>query len=103
MWAVAPFALIINGYFSNSWISISRFNSSLRYCDYRRAQGERVVVVVISEDGMVDILPKLNPILKRKDVENIVSTTDNIKVIENGYLQILLNGVKYNAEGKVIQ
>lgn len=44
-----------------------------------------------------------NPENKPTDVENIVSTTDNIKVIENGYLQILLNGVKYNAEGKVIQ
>ena len=61
----------------------SRFNSSLRYCDYRRAQGERVVVVVISEDGMVDILPKLNPILKRQDIENIVSKYINIVLDEN--------------------
>ena len=37
-------------------------------------------------------------------VENIVLNGDaNQKVIENGYLHILFNGVKYNAEGKVIK
>ena len=38
------------------------------------------------------------------DVENVV--TDHVvnqKVIENGYLHILFNGVKYNAEGKLIK
>ncbi len=38
------------------------------------------------------------------DVENVVLDQQmNKKVIENGYLHILLNGVKYNAEGKVIK
>ena len=38
------------------------------------------------------------------DVENVVVDQQlNKKVIENGYLHILLNGVKYNAEGKVIK
>ena len=37
-------------------------------------------------------------------VENVVLNGDaNQKVIENGYLHILFNGVKYNAEGKVIK
>lgn len=38
------------------------------------------------------------------DVENVVLDGDaNQKVIENGYLHILLNGVKYNAQGAVVK
>ena len=38
------------------------------------------------------------------DVENLtVEQNANSKFIENGYLHILFNGVKYNAEGKVIK
>lgn len=38
------------------------------------------------------------------DVEQMVVPEDaNRKVIENGYLHILFNGVKYNAEGKLIK
>lgn len=51
----------------------SRYNSSVRYCDYRRSLGENVVVVIISEDGMVDIVPKLRPILKRAVLEQLIN------------------------------
>jgi hypothetical protein len=38
------------------------------------------------------------------DVDNVVTEQQkNIKTIENGYLHILFNGVKYNAEGKLIK
>ena len=37
------------------------------------------------------------------DVENLISTQDNMKVVENGYLNILFNGVKYNVDGKVVK
>ena len=38
------------------------------------------------------------------DVEQVlVPVETNCKIIENGYLNILINGVKYNAEGKVIK
>lgn len=50
----------------------SRYNSSVRYCDYRRSLNEKVVVVVISEDGMVDIIPKLRPVLKREYIAQLV-------------------------------
>ena len=36
-------------------------------------------------------------------LENIAVESVNTKTIENGYLNILFNGVKYNAEGKVIR
>ena len=38
------------------------------------------------------------------DVENVVTEQQkNIKTIENGYLHILLNGVKYNVQGAVVK
>ena len=38
------------------------------------------------------------------DVENIVTDQQkNIKTIENGYLHILFNGVKYNVQGAVVK
>ena len=36
-------------------------------------------------------------------VDNVVVESTDSKFIENGYLHILFNGVKYNAEGKVIK
>ncbi|SMG37261.1 diadenylate cyclase [Fibrobacter sp. UWB13] len=55
----------------------SRYNSSVRYCDYRRSRNEKVVVVIISEDGMVDIIPKLRPILKKNDIVRLVEEYKN--------------------------
>lgn len=61
----------------------SRYNSSLRYCDDRRLKGEKVVIVVISEDGMVDIMPKLNPIMKKSEIEKAVEDYLAISLEEN--------------------
>ena len=37
------------------------------------------------------------------DVEQVATPSDYNKVIENGYLYILLNGHRYNAQGATIQ
>ena len=58
----------------------SRYNSSVRYCDYRRSLNEKVVVVVISEDGMVDIIPKLRPILKKDYIEQLIENYKSIQL-----------------------
>ena len=60
----------------------SRYNSSVRYCDYRRSQNEKVVVVVISEDGMVDIIPKLRPVLKKNDIARLIEEYKRIPLNE---------------------
>lgn len=61
---------------------------------------------VLSEKGefCVDALRvKFEPSINSA-VENVVAPAEaTIKTIENGYLNILFNGVKYNAEGKVIK
>ena len=37
-------------------------------------------------------------------VENVETpAADKAKIIENGYLYILLNGIKYNAQGAVVE
>lgn len=47
----------------------ARYNSSIRYCEDQLKRGIKVIVVVISDDGMVDIFPskpqRINPILSR--------------------------------------
>jgi hypothetical protein len=61
---------------------------------------------VLSEKGefCVDALRvKFEPSINSA-VDNVEATGNtNCKTIENGYLNILFNGVKYNAEGKVIR
>ena len=60
----------------------SRYNSSIRYCDYKRSLVENVVVVIISEDGMVNIIPKLPPILKRTGLEQLINNYKSIVLDE---------------------
>jgi hypothetical protein len=48
----------------------SRFNSSLRY---QAASRHAVVAVVISDDGYVDLVPDLKPMVKRSEVEATVA------------------------------
>lgn len=60
----------------------SRYNSSVRYCDYRRSLGEKLVVIIISEDGMVNIVPELRPILKRADIGQLISEYKSIVLDE---------------------
>ena len=51
-------------------------------------------------DNMYAEYVELNP---GAAVDNVVVESTDSKFIENGYLHILFNGVKYNAEGKVIK
>ena len=47
----------------------ARYNSSIRYCEEQLRKGTNVIVIVISDDGMVNIFPskpqKVNPLLSR--------------------------------------
>src|SRR5690606_18387049 len=36
----------------------ARYNAAVKYLSYARQRGHKVVIVVVSEDGMVDIFPK---------------------------------------------
>jgi len=36
----------------------SRYNSAARYCNYRNSEGDKVIAIVISEDGMVNVVPE---------------------------------------------
>ena len=52
----------------------SRFNSAVRYQRTQRESGNQSVLVVVSVDGSVDILPALQPRVHRHEVEATVST-----------------------------
>ena len=34
----------------------SRYNSSVRFTEYLKSQGKKVMTIVVSDDGMVDLL-----------------------------------------------
>lgn len=76
----------------------SRYNSSVRYCDYRRNLNEKVVVVIISEDGMVDVIPKLRPILKKNDIVQLVEEYKKIPLNDGFDL-----GKYYNATDQLYE
>lgn len=47
----------------------ARFNSAVRY---RHAAGDECLVIIVSEDGMIDLLPNLKPRVDRERVERAV-------------------------------
>ena len=47
----------------------SRFNSAVRY---QNTTGADSIVVVISDDGTVDLIPRLRPRVRREHVEEVV-------------------------------
>jgi DNA integrity scanning protein DisA with diadenylate cyclase activity len=54
---------ILDGQAAESWDASrgSRYNSALRYVSTRQREGHRCLAVVISEDGMINLLPQLDP------------------------------------------
>ena len=58
----------------------------------------------LSEKGEISVdAIRVNYVPSNTSVDQVQVNSNNGKFIENGYLHILLNGVKYNAEGKVIR
>ena len=59
---------------------------------------------IMSESGAIYIDNLHAEYVAPTAVDNVLSPSDNMqKRIENGYLHILLNGVKYNAQGAVVK
>lgn len=54
----------------------SRYNSAIRYYEFMGKKSS-TAIVIISEDGMIDIIPNLRPQIKHSEVENAIqSLTD---------------------------
>jgi hypothetical protein len=59
---------------------------------------------IMSESGTIYIDNLHAEYVAPTAVDNVLSPSDNMqKRIENGYLHILLNGIKYNAQGAVVE
>jgi hypothetical protein len=50
----------------------SRYNSSVRYFENRKNSTE-IAIVIVSEDGMIDFIPYLRPVVSRKFIEGLVN------------------------------
>lgn len=67
----------------------SRYNSAVRYYEHFGADAS-VVMVVISEDGMIDIIPDLIPQINHSDI------TEAIEDFENLFKSEVFNGKHFN-------
>ena len=70
------FGLILDGVVSSNGDRNrgSRYNSAVRYSDGR----SDCVIVVVSDDGMIDILPKLRPQLSRNEIASIIEQLEDV-------------------------
>jgi hypothetical protein len=50
----------------------ARYNSALRYYEKRRGCGDRLCLVILSDDGMLDIVPVLKPKVKRSAIDDLM-------------------------------
>ncbi|EHQ24644.1 hypothetical protein [Mucilaginibacter paludis] len=55
----------------------SRYNSAITYHEYKRQISE-VMVVIVSEDGSVDVIPNLRPQIKHSEIERIISLFESM-------------------------
>jgi len=50
----------------------ARYNSALRYYEKRRSCGDRLCLVILSDDGMLDLVPNLRPKIKRSLIDGLI-------------------------------
>jgi len=55
----------------------SRFNSALTYQEFR-GRNLPTMIVVVSEDGMVDTIPYLKPAIRRSEITQFIKTLESI-------------------------
>jgi hypothetical protein len=55
----------------------SRYNSALTYCEYR-GQEKPTMIVVVSEDGMVDVIPNLKPKIRHSEIIQFIRTLESL-------------------------
>ncbi|MDQ1089436.1 diadenylate cyclase [Siphonobacter sp. SORGH_AS_1065] len=58
----------------------ARFNSAIRYYDYV-AKEIPTVIVIVSEDGMIDLIPNLMPKIHHKDIEEAIKKLREMETI----------------------
>jgi hypothetical protein len=56
----------------------ARYNSALRYYEKRRSCGDRLCLVILSDDGMLDIVPLLKPKVQRDRIDDLIIQLMNI-------------------------
>jgi len=53
----------------------ARYNSAIRY---NHANGKSALIIIVSEDGMIDLMPNLNRRVSRNEVENTVRSLEAV-------------------------
>jgi hypothetical protein len=56
----------------------SRFNSAVTYTEYRGLD-KPTIVIVVSTDGMVDVIPNLMPQIRHSEIKQVIGTLEKLK------------------------
>lgn len=57
----------------------SRYNSAITYHEYRSTT-DRLMIIIVSEDGSVDVLPTLQPQIKHSDIINMITVLEKLAI-----------------------
>ena len=57
----------------------ARYNSAIRYYEYRGKQNP-TVIVIISEDGMINLIPNLHPQIKHSLITNSIKALEQLTI-----------------------
>jgi hypothetical protein len=60
----------------------SRFNSAVRYLASAKAEGKQTVILLVSEDGMINLLPDLRPRIRRAERDALVADLRDAAAID---------------------
>lgn len=74
----------------------SRYNSAVTYYEYKGSEIPTIIIVV-SEDGMVDVLPNLRPQIKRSDINNLILYLESL---QESFDRKLFNEIMFSLKSK---
>jgi len=82
---VHAFDVILDGVASSNGTSArgARFNSAIRYVDAQQEKRIPCLALIVSEDGYVDLYPKLRPRVLRSKIDKLLDALDaHVKAVE---------------------
>ncbi|MGJ1367611.1 hypothetical protein [Sphingobacterium spiritivorum] len=57
----------------------SRYNSAITYHEYKSTT-DGLMIIIVSEDGSIDVLPTLRPQIKHSDITNMIAVLEKLEI-----------------------
>lgn len=72
----------------------SRYNSAITYQEFRASNRQETVLVVVSSDGMIDIIPKLKPKINHQEIVELIEILKKLNAKETFDRKTFYNTMK---------